>query len=134
MSRISIRKLTLLSALFLTIGAYSAIATTDAYRFELVGPPSATVQGHTITVRLVSVPSGQAVANADVYRHEYGGYELRSLAGVSQRTTRLTPNNDGTYTLTTKTPLSVGATLNLDAWVPGESRTIRGVVHVGTAN
>ena len=126
-------------ALSLTLAACAGAAevtTSPDYRFEAVQQPVRLGSDSVVVVRLVRMPSGKPVTDAEVFeRHFTPVFERAVPRGWVERTTPFCPDGNGNYRLLVSRSLLDGkTTLKLGARVPGESRTILGQIDLTRAS
>ena len=125
--------------LFFLVFTVAGCATPPShdYRFDIVQQPVQVGQDSEITVRLVHLPSGQAVKDATISKSELempmlrpGYYKVTpsGLSDVSQYVEYLGSDGDGNYRFRGNVSMGGAWAMNIWARVPGEAETIRGTV------
>jgi len=126
-----------LAVLLLLVVTLAACATTPSqdYRFDVVQQPVKVGPNSDITVRLVHLPSGQAVKNAIISESKlempmsWPGYKQVVPSGLSLSDVHieyLGPDAQGDSHFRGNVSMAGTWTLRLSARVPGEAEAIRG--------
>jgi hypothetical protein len=111
-----------------------ATAPSQDYRFDVVQQPVKVSRNSEIAVRLVRLPSGEAVTDAIVSKGELempmlqSGYKI-NLSGLSLSDAHVEyigSDGQGTYQFRGDVSMAGTWTLKIRARVPGEAETVRG--------
>lgn len=126
-------------ALSLTLTACAGateVTSPPDYRFEAVQQPVRSGSDSVVVVRLVRMPSGKPVTDAEVFERHFTPVFAKAVpGGWVERTTPFCPDGNGNYRLLVSRSLLDGkTTLKLGARVPGESRTILGQIDLTRAS
>lgn len=100
----------------LSLPTAQAAAASDAYNFEIVGKPTRTADGTTITVHL-SRPTGEPVTNAQMVYSAPLQPNPKASFVVRQRIT-MQPDGLGNYMVVLHGPISRGTPVRFVATVP----------------
>ena len=121
--------------LVLTVAGCATPPSQD-YRFDVVQQPVKVGRNSEITVRLVHLPSGEAVTDAVISKGELempmlqSGYKV-NLSGLSLSDVHVEYlDSDGQGTYRFRGDVSMAGTWTLKIWarVPGEAETVQGTV------
>lgn len=106
-------------------GSAPVLAGSADYRFEIVQQAVSSGSQPALTVKLIHVPSGKPVTDAQVFVRQTAFMGYKGGGTLVERTTPLYPDGQGNYRLFGQIPQGLGATtVKLGANVPNESRTI----------
>jgi hypothetical protein len=106
-------------------GSAPVLAGSADYRFEIVQQAVWSGSQPALTVKLIHVPSGKAVTDAQVFVRQRTFMGFKGGGTWVERTTALYPDGQGNYRLFGQIPRGLGATtVKLGANVPNENRTI----------
>jgi hypothetical protein len=106
-------------------GSAPVLAGSADYRFEIVQQAVWSGSQPALTVKLIHVPSGNAVTDAQVFVRQRTFMGFKGGGTWVERTTALYPDGQGNYRLFGQIPRGLGATtVKLSANVPNENRTI----------
>lgn len=139
MSTIRMRNKLCMSALtgvLVAASAGGALAASEDYRFEVVQPPVRSACGLITTVRLIHVPSGQPVTDAEVFQRSSKVVFNIFNKGPSTvvQTTPLKPDGQGNYQLIVGSPYKRETSVTLVARVPAETDAVRDTVALPSAS
>ncbi len=128
--------LTIITAAIFSAAGAPAFAAPSDYRFEIAGAPQKGTDGSSIvSVKLVHVPDGKAVAGA-VFVEERADMGPEGMAAMDAPITPL-PGQAGIYRFEVKNgPVwnkPGNWALTLSAKVPGEAKPVEGSVNVNLA-
>lgn len=118
-------------SLGLALGAGSAgspaYAAAKDYRFELVGKPEASQGKDVVAVRLVHVPDGKAVPDADIFesKADMGPVGMPTMTAPIKA---LPSKEPGVYRFEVEPGMAGPWAISLAANVQGETETVRGKV------
>jgi hypothetical protein len=115
----------LFALMMMAAGSAPVLAGSANYRFEIVQQAVWTGSQPALTVKLIHVPSGKPVTDAQVFVRQPAFMGYKGGGTWVERTTPLYPDGQGNYRLFGQIPRGLGATtVKLGANVPNESRTI----------
>jgi len=127
-----------LSLALVACAGVAEVTSAPDYRFDIVQQPVKVGQNSEITVRLVHLPSGQAVKDATISRSELEMPMLRPAykatpSGLidfpmAEDVWYLGSDAQGTYRFRGNISMSGTWILNIWARVPGEGEPVRGAV------
>ena len=103
----------------------TALAGSDRYRFEEIGPPS----GDTLTVRLVDTSTGHAVGNAALFAIHAEHRAPKATPSVVYHHVALSPDGHGDYVYESQ-DVRAGGSITLAAQVEGRDSLVWGSVFV----
>ena len=109
--------------------APSAFAAAKDYRFELAGPPMMAGKSAHVTVRLVHIPDGRPVSDAEISDVKFD-MGPAGMAGMSAPAKPMPTKEAGAYMIETQPSMAGSWGLTLTAKVKGESEPVRGTVVV----
>lgn len=107
----------------------TAFAAPADYRFELAGPPMMAGKSAHVTVRLIHIPDGKAVNDAEIsdVKFDMGPAGMASMGAPAKPMPTKEP---GAYMVETQPSMAGAWGLTLTAKVKGESEPVRGTVVV----
>ncbi|MGE3476050.1 MAG: FixH family protein [Rhodospirillaceae bacterium] len=119
----------LLMAAATAMGSAKAFAAAKDYRFELIGAPTMTGKAAHVTVRLIHVPDGKAVPDAEITDVKFD-MGPAGMAGMAAPAKAMPAKEPGSYMIETQPSMAGSWGLTLTAKVKSEAETVRGTVVV----
>tara|TARA_R110000868_G_scaffold17637_8_gene76947 strand:+ start:70 stop:486 length:417 start_codon:yes stop_codon:yes gene_type:complete len=107
----------------------SVMAASADYRFELDGPPTKSGKTTIQKVRLVHIPTGKAVPNAEIVETTFD-MGPDGMAGMKAPAMPAAQSDPGFHVIELQPSMAGNWGLSLAAKVPGEPETIRSTLTV----
>ncbi len=107
----------------------NAFAAAKDYRFELSGPPVMAGKAAHVTVRLIHIPDGKAVVDADITDVKFD-MGPAGMAGMGAPAKAMPAKEPGAYMIETQPSMAGNWGLTLTAKVKAESEIVHGTVVV----